>query len=166
MSERKYTDEEIVKALECCINADCLNCPHWSDEWYSGMCIEFLKSVLDLINRKNAEIAALTAAVDNSTKEFLKLHDEYQDQKKEIERLKADVRICESEIRCERIHRGMARAEAVKEFAKKLKETPIELGLPLLGLLTKSEIEGFFNHTLLQVRDAIDNLVAEMTEGK
>lgn len=59
-----------------------------------------------------------------------------------------------------------AKAEAIKEFAVKLKETPIKLGLPLLGLLTKSEIEDYFNRTLLQVRDAIDNLVAEMTEGE
>lgn len=63
MSEHKYTDAEIVKALECCINADCLNCPQWSDEWYSGMCNDFLKSVLDLINRKNAEIESLENSV-------------------------------------------------------------------------------------------------------
>ena len=65
-----------------------------------------------------------------------------------------------------KIHYENARAEAIKEFAERLKETPIELGLPLLGLLTKSEIEDYFNHTLLQVRDAINNLVAEMTEGE
>ncbi len=65
-----------------------------------------------------------------------------------------------------KMHYEDARAEAIKEFAERLKETPIKLGLPLLGLLTKSEIEGYFNHTLLQVRDAIDNLVAEMMEDK
>lgn len=205
MSERKYTDEQTIKALECCINADCLNCPQWSEEWYSGMCIAFLKSVLDLINRQKAEIAVLTTAVDNSTKEFLKLHDEYQDQKAEIEKLQEvnadlneslrlaaeankdmkieldamrgaanslkmhyDLAVKEREANVKGFTEQIqtARAEAIKEFAGKLKETPIKLGLPLLGLLTKSEIEGYFNHTLLQVRDAIDNLVAEMTEGK
>lgn len=32
-------------------------------------------------------------AVDNSTKEFLKLHDAYQEQKKEIERLQAKIKM-------------------------------------------------------------------------
>lgn len=66
MSERKYTDEQIVKALECCINADCLNCPRWSEEWYSGMCNDFLKSVLDLINRQKAEIERLKESLNRS----------------------------------------------------------------------------------------------------
>ena len=34
-----------------------------------------------------SEYDAVVSAVDNSTKEFLKLHDAYQEQKKEIERL-------------------------------------------------------------------------------
>jgi hypothetical protein len=49
------TDNEIIKALECCINADCLNCPNWSKEWYRGMCNDFLRSVLGLINNLKAE---------------------------------------------------------------------------------------------------------------
>ena len=40
-----------------------------------------------------SEYDAVVSAVDNSTKEFLKLHDKYQDQKTEIERLE---RICNS----------------------------------------------------------------------
>ncbi len=125
MSERKYTDEEIVKALEC-FGADCKGCPFIYQGCFDCGSIptEFLESVLALINRQKAEIEEL------------------------------------------RMVAFMDRAEAIKEFAERLKETPIKLGLPLLGLLTKSEIEGYFNRTLLQVRDAIDNLVAEMTEGK
>ena len=54
----RYTDIEIIKSLECCANADCVNCPRWSsEEWYSGMCADFLPSVLDLINRLKSDIA-------------------------------------------------------------------------------------------------------------
>ena len=56
MTEHKYTDEEVIKALECCAHADCMNCPRWSEEWTSGMCADFLSDVLDIINRQRAEI--------------------------------------------------------------------------------------------------------------
>lgn len=49
-------DNDIIKALECCKDADCLNCPRWSEEWHSGMCNGFLQEVVDLINRQKAEI--------------------------------------------------------------------------------------------------------------
>lgn len=53
----------------------------------------------------------------------------------------------------------------IKDFAEKLKETPIKCGIPLLGLSTKVEIEEYFNDIMMQVRDAIDTLVKEMVEG-
>lgn len=138
MSERKYTDEEIVKALECfSVGVGCKGCPFIDQGCFDcgNIPTEFSESVLALIKRQKAE----------------------------IERLKAEQMMAEgyADALEER-----ARAEAIKEFVERLKETPIKLGLPLLGLLTKSEIEDYFNHTLLQVRDAIDNIVAEMTEGK
>lgn len=64
MTDHKYTDEQIIKACECCANADCLNCPRWSEEWTSGMCNDFLLSVRDLINRQRAEIQRLTVELD------------------------------------------------------------------------------------------------------
>lgn len=59
MIERKLTDEEVIKALECCANADCLNCPRWSNEWTSAMCADFLPAVLDFVKRLRAEFAEL-----------------------------------------------------------------------------------------------------------
>lgn len=59
MTDRKFTDEEIVKALEHCKDDDCENCPRWSGEWYSGQCADFLPSLLDIINRQKAEIEEL-----------------------------------------------------------------------------------------------------------
>lgn len=117
MDKHKFTDEEVIKALECCIKSDsvsaCMSgCPLYEANYCP--CIDDANALttyaLDLINRQKAEIAALTSAVDNSTKEFLKLHDTYQDQKAEIERF-ADIGKMYSEIK----------AEAIKEFAERLK---------------------------------------------
>ncbi len=53
------TDNDIIKALKCCVNDDCLNCPRWSEEWSCGVCADFLPSVLSLVNRQKAEIESL-----------------------------------------------------------------------------------------------------------
>ena len=55
--ERKFTDNEIVKALEMCnYNADCDNCP------CVGECWNVNKYAIDLINRQKAEIESLKEA--------------------------------------------------------------------------------------------------------
>lgn len=80
----EVSDNEIIKALECCRSTSCYDCL-CNDE---NLCIDaLLEYALDLINRQKAE----------------------------IERLKADVRVCESEIKCTRIHEERARTEAIKE---------------------------------------------------
>lgn len=56
MTDKKFTDEEIIKALECHIKAeDCEDC-----EIFEG-CEEIIltEKVLDLINRQNTEIEEL-----------------------------------------------------------------------------------------------------------
>ena len=123
MTEHKYTDEEVIKALECCCSTSVVNCNKctYAKPAIDDYCANILmRDALDLINRQKAETAALTSAVDNSTKEFLKLHDAYQDQKAEIERLKngwrADVILTEQ-----------AKAEAIKEFHHKLYDECLRL---------------------------------------
>lgn len=60
------TDNEIIKALECCNlqrNGNCTECPlRYSGDWWVCSAI-ILKSALDLINRQNAEIARLQTDV-------------------------------------------------------------------------------------------------------
>ena len=54
--ERKFTDDEIVKALECCKNADCFGCP------FDGEmdCVhKSAQAVLALIKRQKADIQRL-----------------------------------------------------------------------------------------------------------
>ena len=49
------TDNEITKALECCINDDCDNCP----DTFGNCEHNAMRNALDLINRQKAEIERL-----------------------------------------------------------------------------------------------------------
>lgn len=150
MSKRKYTDEEIVKALECCQShtiTDCRDCPNRAS---GDNCVnELMRNALDLIKRQKAEIAVLTTAVDNSTKEFLKLHDEYQDQKEEIERLNIELDAMRGAANSYKMRYEKAKAEAIKDFAERV----ITLIYSVDDINPVTEWQ-------------IDNIVAEMTEGE
>lgn len=51
------TDSEIIKALECCMDCDCKNCPCQTED---GHCLDLDEGlILDLINRQKAEIERL-----------------------------------------------------------------------------------------------------------
>ena len=72
MTEHKFTDEEIIKALECCCKdnyeGDCPKCPLQ----LNGNCNVILaEHALDLINRQKAEIAFWQDAAANAKKEIL-----------------------------------------------------------------------------------------------
>ena len=49
------TDNEIIKALECCINDDCDNCP----DTFGNCEHNAMRNALNLINRQQAEIEKL-----------------------------------------------------------------------------------------------------------
>ena len=144
MKDQKYTDEQIIKALECCAVdphsgkfADCKNCP--LDYLKTANCFEYEIQIiaLDLINRQRAEIERLSHKCDDCAG--------------------CTQWICD----CANIE-----AEAIKEFAERAKEIKVKYALPLLGLQTKDEIERYVDDILMQMRDGIDRLVKEMTEGK
>lgn len=55
----KLTDKEIVKALECCVNGECPNCPlsHNNTGVYNERCGEnLMQNALDLINRLQEKV--------------------------------------------------------------------------------------------------------------
>ena len=81
------TDNEIIKALECCKKDDCYNCPNDFGNCYANLA----GFALDLINRQKAEIERLQETICMLTK---------------TGRFYSKVR-----------------AEAIKEFAERLKET-------------------------------------------
>ena len=93
------TDNEIIKALKCCWNGECNNCPNQSN------CAEIsvFDSVIDLINRQKAEIERLINRVSvlaEIEKDYaLKYGDDF------------DVSIVKKKIK----------SEARKEFAERLK---------------------------------------------
>lgn len=65
------TDNEIIKALECCKpkqNRNCGDCPAYD---LGNFCAaELRENVLDLINRQKAEIEKLKSAKSEAIKEF------------------------------------------------------------------------------------------------
>lgn len=95
----KMTDEQIIKALECCIKptSDCDNCPLYIRG--DGDCIDKAKQgALDIINRQQAEIERLQKDLNYA---------------KNIITWDGETPLCkwEEEIK----------SEAIKEFADKLK---------------------------------------------
>lgn len=84
------TDNEIIKALECCGRESCFGCP------YRGKCHQgnpMITDALDLINRQQAELE--NSKVENqslrSAANSLKMH--YEESQAEIERLQ-NILIC------------------------------------------------------------------------
>ena len=57
------TDNEIIKALECCIKNTCNECPFYKN-WITHRCGELRNLALDLINRQKAEMERLNKEID------------------------------------------------------------------------------------------------------
>ena len=122
------TDNEIIKVLECCKNGKCItrNCPHSHYPYEGDECHPALaKAALDLINRQKAE----------------------------IERLE-DLNKCYY-TSCQQIAKSNheTKAEAVKEFAKRLKE-----------YVESYDVTTGYKITIVNAveEETIDNLVNEM----
>lgn len=93
MNEKKLTDEEIVKALECCEddeNVNCGDCPLVRES-----CAVIRKYALDLIHRLQDENATLKAEL----KKELVEHEEFTKKAKaEIERLTEELKYYRGEL--------------------------------------------------------------------
>ena len=110
------TDNEIIKALECCIRTEekCDECPYWLD--YARCSNALRKDALDLINRQRAEIEELEAEID-----------------KQHEQAKADIlgNMADGGTSCHWCIE-QHRAIAVKEFAERLKATYQDCKFPII----------------------------------
>lgn len=89
MTDKTFTDEEIVKALEvCAINAT----RREGIFTYQGIPLRILcKDALDLINRQKAEIAGNKAIMGECAKLIEGLGKQIDKQKREIARLKGET---------------------------------------------------------------------------
>lgn len=85
MTEHKFTDEEIIRALEVCVdNSSCKECPINPNHGNYGYCTNLaLTYALDLINRQREEIEVIketTAEIRyEAVKEFAKSIKTYYD---------------------------------------------------------------------------------------
>lgn len=43
------TDNEIIKALECCTTSDCINCPYCGDDLYRLCCENLMADTLGIV---------------------------------------------------------------------------------------------------------------------
>lgn len=121
MTDEKYTDEEIVRALECCANNEkdntckyCRECPasYWEldDEECDCMHSMYTRSI-SIINRQKAEIAWLR----NTITGYEKMAEESHEYNKTISKLLDDI------ARMITVHDQKVRAEAIEEFVERLK---------------------------------------------
>lgn len=85
MTDKKLTESEIIKLLECCKKSQCSNC-----EYSKKKCDGYtqVNYALDLINRQNAEIERLQKEVNLVSIQFQDLQERYEEAQEEIERLK------------------------------------------------------------------------------
>lgn len=104
MTERKFIDEDIIKALECCVNGTseaCLKCAFGLTPPYPVCKTMVEKYALDLINRQRAEIEKWQLAYDCADSALREL--------------------------------SVTRSEAIKEFAERVKkECLVDRGYEIL----------------------------------
>lgn len=101
------SDSEIIKALECCMKAECQNCPMYIKENQSCKGIQIFDVVV-LINRQKAEIDRLNI-------DLKAMRGVANSWKVEVQR------ICKKEFDNIEIDIETAKSEAVREFAESLK---------------------------------------------
>lgn len=121
------TDNEIIKALDCCANCESCDFEITNEDFCPLVeeieCRSLLaQKALDLITRKHAENENLK--VENQSlrdaANSLKMH--YEEAQAEIERLNKVIRQTQQLINALNKSYFLAKAEAYKEFAERLKE--------------------------------------------
>ena len=109
------TDNEIIKALECCKSPIpmCDDCPVGE----SDMCFDFLKGyALDIINRQKAKIEELQGTLKFVRGTVARLLETSDKQQAKIEKLKEAYAVYEETTGLKQV-----RSDAIREFAERLK---------------------------------------------
>lgn len=142
MTDKKFTDEEITKALQCCSEpcAECDECPLYC---IGANCssFELQRYALDLINRQKAEIEKLKS-------------------KNEILSYNADNAFQEGLNECRELFEPEIKFEAYKEFAERIK---MSIKANVVETLC-NDVKGVYNAEY--VLDDIDNLLKEIVGEK
>lgn len=110
-------ETDVVKALECCINDECEDCPLYGENHPDvyGNCVRNTKrDALDLINRQKAQIQKLEKIERFATKTIEK-------QDAEIEKLNVELVGMRGACESYKIHYDNAQAE-IESLKKQLEE--------------------------------------------
>ena len=162
MENKKFTDEEVIKALECCVKSshfgECFDnkCPLVSEHGCKVGKETLYPYAIDLINRQKAEIESLKDLIIRNDEKHLSYTARLF--KEERERIQIErTRRLEAEI--DRLNFGnlqmvasikRLKSEAIKEFAERLK---------------KAKQYSLERHENIVPVAVIDWIVKEMTEG-
>ena len=150
------TDQEIIKALECCANElGCEKCPA-NEDCDNGMLV---KNLFALVTRQRAEIEKLQEIHADATESLRLAAEANKDMQAKIEGLEAE-NVEQDQAIINALHRmGQIEAEAVREFAEKLKATPLRFRVDHIRLINEPPE----SKMVLFVDDSdIDNLTKEM----
>lgn len=148
MTDKKYTDEEVVKALEDYIKENEF------EYFHSNMMGEYplIRKSIDLIKRQKAELSALYKIMNKQDEEISELNKKVASRENlEESFLKTTTEFdkkLEKQVKLER-------REAIKEFAERLKEI-------IYTHENRVDVDGII--LLTRIDNSIDNLVKEMTE--
>ena len=142
MTDNKFTDEEVIKALELCYDAQirCHKCSY-RKRLACMRCVQ--KDALDLINRQKAEIEKMRKVV-NADLVITRRRSGKSAYANEIIRIKTDL----------------IKAKAIKEFAERLTNRIMD---KIEASYDAPDGEIYF---ITDVYEDIDNLEKEMTEEK
>ncbi len=137
------TDNEIIKALECCEQTILPYCSSCSYNKMSGCSKKLKQDALDLINRQRAEIERYEKENHEKFNKWMLL----------------DKRTKERYAELYEVAKGVVRAEAVKEFAERLKE---EMADKKYKYVTETNYSKTVNAVVDACIITTDNLVKEM----
>ncbi len=154
------TDEQIIKALECCKSDECSNCPSLCDEECLTPNME--EQVSLVIKRQKAEIEELRSDKIIAERHEKDARDLFVNCTQQLEEANAEIEGLEEtryELACiiddlrEERNRLLqklqqAQSEAIKEFVKRLKDNVVKK----------------YEYTDIRVFDEADKLAKEMTE--
>ena len=145
------TDNEIIKALECCskpvIEECCLECPYYLGGQEN--CHKLLGDIIVLINRKQAEIERLKKEVNLVSIQFQDLQERYEEAHAEIEQWKEEANKYQKLWCIAMDDIEIAQFGAIQELAKRLKSS-IYINTNLLVYQCE------------EVESVIDDIVKEM----
>ena len=114
MEEKKLTDEEIVKALECCVKGEtCTTCPYFIKRIDCVYHRRAEDNALDFIRRLQYRCSSAIKASDEWKEKYEKERKENAEQKAEIERLKATGLLKENE----QLKKDLQRKELLRQKA-------------------------------------------------